>query len=111
MKTAIESAEVVQVLSALAQETRLEAYRSLVRAGPEGVAAGEIARQLDIPAPTLSFHLKAMLHAGLVQSRRDGRCLLYSTDFEVLTRVLGYLTENCCQGSARGSENSRPGPS
>jgi ArsR family transcriptional regulator len=106
METSIETDEVVQVLSALAQATRLDAYRALVRAGPQGVAAGEIARQLDIPPPTLSFHLKAMLHAGLVRSRRTGRSLLYSANFEVLNRVLGYLTENCCEGSACGSENS-----
>jgi DNA-binding transcriptional ArsR family regulator len=95
---ASDTQEVVQVLGALAQETRLDAFRVLVQAGPGGVAAGEIARQLGIPPPTLSFHLKAMLHADLVESRREGRSLFYSANFEVLNRVLRYLTENCCQG-------------
>ena len=95
---ASDTEEVVQVLGALAQETRLDAFRVLVQAGPGGVAAGEIARQLGIPPPTLSFHLKAMLHAELVESRREGRSLFYSANFEVLNRVLRYLTENCCQG-------------
>ena len=99
----IQTDEVVRVLGALAQETRLDTYRALVRAGPGGVAAGEIARQLDIPPPTLSFHLKALLHAGLIQSKRTGRSLLYSTDFQALRRVLAYLTENCCQGSPEAS--------
>ena len=90
------------MLGALAQETRLDAFRTLVQAGPEGIAAGEIARALDIPPPTLSFHLKAMLHADLVSARRVGRSLLYSANFPVLDRVLRYLTENCCQGSEAG---------
>jgi ArsR family transcriptional regulator len=94
-----DASEVVQVLGALAQETRLDAFRALVQAGPTGVAAGEIARRLGIPPPTLSFHLKAMLHAGLVESRREGRSLIYRANFEVLNRVLRYLTENCCQGA------------
>ena len=102
----METEEVVQVLSALAQETRLEVFRTLVVAGPPGVAAGEIARQLKIPSPTLSFHLKAMLHADLVQSKRAGRSLLYSANFEVLERCLRYLTENCCQGSLLESADS-----
>ncbi len=99
METLMETSEVVRVLGALAQESRLDAFRALVRAGPAGLAAGEIARQLDIPPPTLSFHLKAMLHADLVRARRAGRSLLYAANFDVLNRVLHYLTENCCQGA------------
>ena len=102
----METDEVVQVLGALAQETRLDVFRALARAGPPGVAAGEIARQLKIPSPTLSFHLKAMLHADLVQSKRAGRSLLYSANFEVLEQCLRYLTENCCQGSVLESPDS-----
>ena len=94
----METKEVVTVLGALAQETRLDVFRLLVEAGPEGLAAGEIADQLGVPAPTLSFHLKALLHAGLVTSRREGRSLVYAPDFPVLNQVLGFLTENCCRG-------------
>lgn len=102
MEDLMESSEVVRVLGALAQESRLDTFRALVRAGPDGLAAGEIARQLEIPPPTLSFHLKAMQHADLVTSRRAGRSLLYTANFDVLSRVLGYLMENCCEGSAGG---------
>jgi DNA-binding transcriptional ArsR family regulator len=107
----MESREVVPILSALAQETRLEALRKLVEAGPEGLAAGEIARRLDVPAPTLSFHLKAMLHAGLVTARRAGRSLIYAADFETLRGVVGFLTENCCAAatSDSGRRRSRSG--
>ena len=99
MESLMGASEAVRVLGALAQESCLDAFRALVRAGPAGLAAGEIARQLEIPPPTLSFHLKAMLHADLVRSRREGRTLLYAANFEVLNRVLRYLTEDCCQGA------------
>lgn len=99
----METSDVVLVLGALAQETRLDALRLLVEAGPEGLAAGEIARQLDVPPPTLSFHLRAMLHAGLVTAEREGRSLLYAADFDTLNRVVGFLTRNCCsRGRRRG---------
>ena len=106
----MESKDVVPILSALAQETRLEALRKLVEAGPGGLPAGEIARRLDVPAPTLSFHLKAMLHAGLVTARRSGRSLIYAADFETLRGVTGFLTENCCAGAqSRGARRGRSG--
>ncbi len=89
----------VHVLQALAQETRLEILRLLVRVGSDGMAAGEIARQLEVPAPTLSFHLKAMQQAELVSSERNGRSLVYRAGFERLSEVLGFLTENCCAGA------------
>jgi DNA-binding transcriptional ArsR family regulator len=97
----MESGEVVPVLAALAQETRLEVFRLLVQAGPNGVAAGEIAREIGIPAQTLSFHLRAMSHAGLVAARREGRSLYYSANFEALNDVIAFLTENCCARDAR----------
>jgi len=107
----MESRQVVPILAALAQETRLEALRKLVEAGPAGLAAGEIARRLDVPAPTLSFHLKAMLHSGLVTSQRAGRSLIYAADFETLRGVLGFLTENCCAAATpdSGRRRSRSG--
>ncbi len=99
----MESKQVVRALAALAQETRLEVLRLLVQTGPEGQPAGEIARRLDVPAPTLSFHLRAMLHAGLVTSRRSGRSLIYAANFDALGRVVGYLNENCCAAERRPS--------
>lgn len=97
----METEDVVPVLAALAQETRLEVFRLLVEAGPDGLAAGEIGRELEIPAPTLSFHLKALLHAGLVDSERIGRSLVYRADFQRMNEVLGFLTDNCCRGRRR----------
>ena len=77
----METKEAVEALGAMAQETRLTALRLLVQAGPDGLPAGEIARRLEVPAPTLSFHLRALLHAGLVSSSRDGRSLYYAADY------------------------------
>lgn len=88
----------VQALQALAQETRLAAFRLLVEAGPDGVAAGEIARSLGVAPPTLSFHLSALVHAGLVTSRRDGRQVIYGAEFEAMDSLVGYLALNCCRG-------------
>lgn len=92
----METAGAVQVLQALAQETRLEILRLLVRAGPRGLPAGQIAKRLDVPAPTLSFHLKAMQRAGVVVSDRHGRSLVYRAGFDRLGEIVGFLTENCC---------------
>ena len=97
----MESEEVVPILGALAQETRLDVFRLLVEAGPRGLSAGEIARRLEIAAPTLSFHLRSMLHAGLVTSERSGRSLFYAASFDRLNQVVAFLTENCCGASRR----------
>lgn len=86
------------VLAALAHETRLDVFRTLVQAGPEGVAAGALAGRLGIPSPTLSFHLKELRGAGLIRSEREGRSLLYAPDFGAMRALVGFLTENCCQG-------------
>lgn len=94
----MESKIAVQALSALAQDSRLEVYRLLVQAGPEGLAASELAERLGIPANTLSFHLKTLSHAGLVDARQEGRFIYYSTNYEQMNALLGFLTENCCGG-------------
>jgi ArsR family transcriptional regulator, arsenate/arsenite/antimonite-responsive transcriptional repressor len=94
----VESAEAVIALSALAQETRLSIFRLLVQAGPEGVAAGRIGETLDVPAATLSFHLKELAHASLVSSRQEGRFVYYRVDFERTASLMTFLTQNCCQG-------------
>jgi DNA-binding transcriptional ArsR family regulator len=92
----MKSKEALVALSALAQESRLEVFRLLVRRGPEGYTPGQLGQKLDIPAPTLSFHLKELQHAGLVEVRRDGRFLYYRADFARMNGLVGFLTENCC---------------
>ena len=87
-----------KAFGALSQETRLAAFRLLVRCGAEGMAAGEIARALDIPHNTLSTHLSTLAHAGLVASRREGRSIIYSTDLAGIRGLLAFLMEDCCQG-------------
>src|SRR6266704_554279 len=94
----MELKNAVTLLGALAQDSRLQVYRLLVQAGPEGMAATEIAERLGIPANTLSFHLKTLSHADLVQSRQAGRFIYYSTDYEQMNALLGFLTDNCCGG-------------
>ena len=96
----METKQAVAALGAMAQETRLTALRLLVQAGPEGLPAGEIARRLEVPAPTLSFHLRALLHAGLVNSTRDGRSLFYAADYAQLRGLLAFLSDHCCQAPA-----------
>ncbi len=96
----MEKQVAVAALAALAQETRLDVFRLLVRAGSAGLAPGTIAESLDIPAPTLSFHLKELKSAGLVAVRREGRSLRYAPDFAAMRRLVAYLSENCCQGTS-----------
>jgi len=85
-------------LSALAQEGRLAVFRLLVEAGPEGMAAGEIAQKLGLPPNTLSAQLAILANAGLAGSRRAGRSIIYSVNYDGMNRLLAYLTEECCQG-------------
>jgi ArsR family transcriptional regulator len=87
---------VIQGLSALAQETRLAAFRRLLPAGREGLPQGELARALGVPAQTLSFHLGQMKAAGIVRSRREGTTIRYAVDFDSVRRLAAYLTESCC---------------
>src|SRR5258708_25770030 len=94
----MEMKDIVDALAALAQETRLKAYRLLVEAGPEGLAAGRIGEQLDLPPATLSFHLAQLARAGLAQSRQDGRFVIYSADYQNMNELVGYLTDNSCGG-------------
>ena len=94
----MDSALAVRALGALSQETRLAAFRLLVRAGPDGLPAGRIAESLDVALPTLSFHLKELAQAGLVTSRSQSRFVIYTADFDRMSELLGFLTENCCRG-------------
>lgn len=95
----MEKQNVLAALSALAHETRLDVFRLLVQAGPEGLPAGDVAHRLGVPAPTLSFHLKELRGAGLLRAEREGRQIHYAPDFENMTALVAYLGENCCAGS------------
>ena len=94
----METISAVAALGALAQETRLAIFRLLVVAGPEGMAAGIIASRLNVRAPTLSFHLSQLSHAGLVRSVRYSRSIVYIADFDAMGRLLAFLTKDCCGG-------------
>lgn len=96
----MKPAQVVKALAALAQPTRLAIFRLLVSAGPEGMAAGAIAKKLKVSPATLSFHFRTLSHAGLVESRQDGRFVYYAANFTVMNGMVDYLTENCCGGNA-----------
>jgi ArsR family transcriptional regulator, arsenate/arsenite/antimonite-responsive transcriptional repressor len=98
--TSAKIVQAVEALSALAHEGRLSIYRLLVRAGRQGLAAGEIARKQDMLPNTLSANLTVLANAGLVQSRRDGRSVIYSADYARMTSLLGFLIEDCCYGDA-----------
>ena len=103
----MEISSVVDALAALAHETRLKVFRLLVQAGEEGLAAGAISEALDLAPATLSFHLAHLARTGLAQSRQEGRFVIYSADFANMTRLVGYLTENCCGGRPCGPMNPR----
>ncbi len=94
----MELKDAVTSLAALAQESRLAIFRLLVQAGPAGMAVGSVAEQLEIPAATLSFHLKELSRAALISARQDGRFIYYSANFPQMAALLSYLTENCCCG-------------
>jgi ArsR family transcriptional regulator, arsenate/arsenite/antimonite-responsive transcriptional repressor len=92
--------DVIAALAALAQENRLDVFRLLVEAGLEGMPAGSVASALKLAPNTLSFHFDRLREAGLVTVRREGRSMIYAARFDRMTALLGYLTENCCQGRA-----------
>ena len=98
----------VAALAALAQETRLAAYRLLVQAGPAGLAAGRIAEALGVSPATLSFHLKEMAYAGLIHSRQEGRWVIYRAHYAQMNALLAYLGENCCAGSGTPAAPAAP---
>jgi len=97
----------VTALAALAQDARLRVFRALVGAGPEGLTPGALSAMLDIAGPTLSFHLKELVHAGLVTVDRDGRNLNYRPALAQMNALLGYLSDHCCQGRACAPVRSR----
>ena len=94
----MEKTVAVAALAALAQDNRLDVFRLLVQAGPEGMPAGAVAAALDLAPNTLTFHFDRLRTAGLVTVRRDGRSMIYAAQFETMNGLLGFLTENCCGG-------------
>jgi DNA-binding transcriptional ArsR family regulator len=94
----MDDSSAIDTVSALAHPGRLAVFRLLVRAGPEGVAAGEIARAMQTPANTMSTQLAILARAGLIRSRRNSRSVVYSADYDHVSSLLGFLMEDCCQG-------------
>jgi DNA-binding transcriptional ArsR family regulator len=95
----MEENEVVRALGALAHPARLQVFRALVVVGQPGLTPGTMAQALEMPAATLSFHLRELMHAGLVTQERQGRNLLYRAAYDRMNGLLGYLTAHCCQGA------------
>jgi ArsR family transcriptional regulator, arsenate/arsenite/antimonite-responsive transcriptional repressor len=98
-----QESDAIKALTALAQAQRLRAFRALVRAGAAGLTPGVLAVMLDLPASSLSFHLKELVHSGLAQVEQQGRSLIYRADFSRMTALLGFLTENCCAADPDGA--------
>ena len=94
----MDTGTAVTYLAALAQAARLEIFRTLVQADAEGLSAGVIGEKLQIPASTLSFHLKELNRAGLIHARQVGRFIYYSASYDTMNALLTYLTDNCCAG-------------
>jgi ArsR family transcriptional regulator, arsenate/arsenite/antimonite-responsive transcriptional repressor len=103
----MEKNNVVAALAALAQDNRLDVFRLLVQAGPEGMAAGAVATALDLAPNSLTFHFDRLRQAGLVTVRREGRSMIYAARFDTMNELLGFLTENCCGGAP---EKCAPAP-
>lgn len=102
----MEEQSALTALAALAQAMRLRLFRTLVGAGPQGLTPGVLSAALDVPASTLSFHLKELMHAGLVTQQRDGRNLIYRPDIARMNALLAYLTAHCCEGAPCGVSNA-----
>ena len=96
----MEKTNAVAALAALAQDSRLDVFRLLVRAGPDGLSAGQVATALKLAPNTLTFHFDRLRHAGLVSVRRAGRSMIYAARYDGMRALIAYLTENCCQGAA-----------
>jgi len=99
----MEEKAAVASLAALAQGMRLRVFRTLIGAGPQGLTPSALSATLDVPASTLSFHLKELMHAGLVSQQRDGRHLIYRPSLAQMNALLNYLTAHCCEAADAGT--------
>ena len=105
----MEKMDAVSALAALAQDSRLDVFRLLVQAGPDGMPAGAVADALDLAPNTLTFHFDRLRTAGLVTARREGRSIIYAARFETMNELIAFLTENCCGGvPCAPTSRSRP---
>ena len=107
----MEKEQAVAALAALAQDNRLDVFRLLVQAGPDGLSAGQVATALELAPNTLTFHFDRLRHADLVTVRRAGRSMIYAARFERMRALLAYLTENCCEGAGCASAACAPAES
>ncbi|MBL7004416.1 MAG: helix-turn-helix transcriptional regulator [Gammaproteobacteria bacterium] len=96
----MEISNSINILSALAHESRLLIFKQLVQAGPEGLQPNSLSERLNMPAATLSFHLKELFHANLVSKNKQGRSIYYSAHYQTMDELIAYLKENCCTGSS-----------
>ena len=100
----MEIKNAIPIFTALSQETRLRAFRLLVEAGTEGLPAGELSRELGTPHNTMSFHLNHLSHAGVVSSRKLGRSIIYSANFDVVRDLIGFMVKDCCSNTFSESD-------
>ena len=107
----MKKADAVAALAALAQDNRLDVFRLLVEAGPEGMAAGTVAASLGLPPNTLTFHFDRLREAGLISVRRDGRSMIYTAQFATMNALIAYLTDHCCGGQPEQCRPAKAGGS
>ncbi|HVR92054.1 MAG TPA: metalloregulator ArsR/SmtB family transcription factor [Novosphingobium sp.] len=102
----MQAEQIIRALGALAQDHRLAAFRLLVQAGADGMAAGALAEAVGVPASSMSFHLAQLANAGLISQRRQSRSIIYTANYAAMGALMGYLTENCCGGASCLPETS-----
>lgn len=95
----MQTKQATKIFEALSSDVRLNIFRLLVKYAPDGLVQGDIAKELDIPSTNLSFHLKAIMHSGLVDVEREGRFMRYKANIPLMLDIVGYLTEECCSGN------------
>ncbi|OXS29453.1 MULTISPECIES: helix-turn-helix domain-containing protein [unclassified Desulfovibrio] len=103
----MQTKQATKIFEALSSDVRLDLFRLLVKHAPDGLVQGDIAKELDIPSTNLSFHLKAIVHSGLVDVEREGRFMRYKANIPLMLDIVGYLTEECCSGNPEACQRFR----